>query len=137
MCEIKYTKRTALQSPDLSWPHLLILKYVQLARENMFNAFKTLHVWTTVEFCQSDCTVHFCKDVLTCQPKRDGLGCKTFNTFKLARVFAACNSYKSHVTNANWDCATCWHAAFAYDRCCNIVLRIQIVRGLPVLIIAD
>jgi len=70
----------------------------------------------TVEFCQSDCTVHFCTDVLTCKPKRDGLECKTFNTFKIERVFR--NSYKSHNTNAKWDYATGWHVPFAYDGFC-------------------
>lgn len=73
-------KGAALQSLDLSWPYLLILKYVPLARENMVSM--CLRCYMSEQLWSFDCTVHFGKDGLTCQPKRAGSESKTFNTFK-------------------------------------------------------
>ncbi len=50
-------KGAALQSLDLSWPYLLILKYVQLARENIVSM--CLRCYMSEQLWSFDCTVNF------------------------------------------------------------------------------
>lgn len=78
MCEIKYTKKGGFTVAGFILSMFTYFKVCSASkREYGVNVFKTLHVWTTVEFCQSHCTVHFGKEGLTCQPKRDGSGAQT------------------------------------------------------------